>query len=644
MLYNERLHGVFMRLAAGAYVGPYQIRSFIGAGGMGEVYAAHDSKLHRIVALKVLAERFVARPDRLARLEREARVLATLSHPNVAAIYDFYDADGVQALVLELVDGPTLANRIDGRAMRLEEALVIAGQIARALEAAHERGIIHRDLKPSNIKLRPDGIVKLLDFGLAKAVDPMLPGRGIDDSTITDGVHPGIGTPAYMAPEQARGLVVDKRADVWAFGCVLFEMLTGKRPFDPADARTSMAASEPDWALLPDGVPAGVRIFLEGCLQIDPKLRVRDMGDVRLALEGSLGTSAPPHHRREAAWQRASVRGAVTLAGIALVSLAAVVVGSRLGGARDERTVSFLLNAPDGGGFPRPTLAPAPALSPDGERLAFVAPFESRPVVWIQTLGETHALPLRGSEQAQFPFWSPDGRSIGFASEGRLKKISVSGDGTPRDICVCAPRFGAAWTQNGTVVFAGIDGLFKVSSEGGDVIPVTSLDRSTQESSHRFPVVLPDGKRFLYLVRSAQPEHRGIYLGSLDDAGMKQRILPDDSNAAYGIDGENRGHLFFVRNRTLFAQRFDASSGQPHRRSRRGRTAARASRGVSLCGLRGQPPHPRIQTVDCTSGPIALGRSTRHTPTDYRPRTSGLRLRRPVTRRFPSGARTPRLE
>ena len=313
-----------MRLAAGAYVGPYQIRSFIGAGGMGEVYAAHDGKLQRVVALKVLPERFASRPDRLIRFQREARVLATLSHPNIAAIYDFHDADGVNALVLELVDGPTLADRIDNGPIALDEALSIGRQIARALEAAHDRGIIHRDLKPSNIKLRPDGAVKLLDFGLAKAVDPLRPGHGPEESTLTDGPGPRIGTPAYMAPEQARGLAVDRRADVWSFGCVLFEMLTGQRPFETGNARpdrTRVVTSEPDWALLPSGVPASVRIFLEGCLQVDPRLRVRDMGDVRLALEGSLGAFTLIQRRHEAVSQRTVLRWAIALAGLALVFL-----------------------------------------------------------------------------------------------------------------------------------------------------------------------------------------------------------------------------------------------------------------------------------------------------------------------------------
>ena len=587
-----------MGLAAGVYVGPYQIRSFIGAGGMGEVYAAHDTKLHRAVALKVLPERFASRPDRLARFEREARVLATLSHPNIAAIYDFHQAADLHALVLELVDGPTLAERLDGGAIPLDEVMTIAVQVARALEAAHEHGIVHRDLKPSNIKLRQDGTVKLLDFGLAKAVDPMLPGNRVDDSTVTGDL--AIGTPAYMAPEQARGLGVDKRADVWAFGCVLFEMLTGKRPF--------AVASEPDWTLLPAGVSPGVRIFLDGCLQLDPKRRVRDMGDVRLALEGALGTSAVVARQRHAPSLNSWVGASMALAGIGLVALAVVAASSRFGGARAERTVSFLLNAPDGGGFPRPGAAPVPAVSPDGARLAFVAPFESNSAVWIQTLGETRARPLRGSEQAQFPFWSPDGRSIGFAAGGRLKKIAVSGDGAPHDICVCAPRYGGTWAPNGTIVFAATDGLFRVSSDGGDAAVLTTFDTSKQESSHRFPVLLPDGRRFLYLVRSVLPNHQGVYLGSLDDAALKKRVLPDDSNAAYGVDAENRGHLFFVRKRTLLAQRFDPAQGKvtgeavviarPIVNAESIRFAAFAASGRTLVYRRWIAPHDRLVWVD----------------------------------------------
>jgi eukaryotic-like serine/threonine-protein kinase len=598
-----------MQLAAGAYVGPYQIRSFIGAGGMGEVYAAHDGKLQRVVALKVLPERFASRPDRLIRFQREARVLATLSHPNIAAIYDFHDADGVNALVLELVDGPTLADRIDNGPIALDEALSIGRQIARALEAAHDHGIIHRDLKPSNIKLRPDGAVKLLDFGLAKAVDPLLPGHGPEESTLTDG--PRIGTPAYMAPEQARGLAVDRRADVWSFGCVLFEMLTGKRPFETANARndhTSFVTTEPDWALLPAGVPATVRIFLEGCLQVDPGLRVRDIGDVRLALEGSLGASTLIQRRHEAVSQRTASRWAIALAGVALASLAGFVAAYRFGGVRNDPAVSFLLSAPDGGGFPRTTSSPYPALSFDGDRLAFVAPFESSPVIWIQTLGETRALPLRGSEESTYPFWSPDGQSVGFISQGRLRRIAVSGEGTPRDICVCTPRFGATWTPDGTIVFAASDGLFQVSSDGGEPVALTQLDKSKQESSHQFPVVLPDGRRFLYLIRGPQPEIHGVYIGSLDDEAIKRRVLADDSNVAYGVDGQNRGHLFFVRSRTLLAQRFDAASGnvigeavvvrRPIVPGEGARFAAFAAGGRTLLYRRWIAPQDRLLWVD----------------------------------------------
>ena len=608
-----------MRLAAGVCIGPYQIRSFVGAGGMGEVYAAHDSKLQRVVALKVLPERFASRPDRLARFEREARVLATLSHPNIASIYDFHEANGVHALVLELVDGPTLADRIEHGAIPLDEALGIAGQIARALETAHEHGIIHRDLKPSNIKLRPDGTVKLLDFGLAKAVDPMLRGHSIEVSTVTDDLDPRIGTPAYMAPEQARGLAVDRRVDVWAFGCVLFEMLTGQRPFDaanpPAVGAGGIVANEPPWALLPGGLPPGVRLFLEGCLQIDPKFRVRDMGDVRLALDGSLGRSAP-QHRREARGYRTSLRSAVTLAALALVFLVGVVAANRFPSARNARNISFLLSAPDGGGFERTAADPTPALSFDGERLAFTAPYESRSVVWVQTLGETRAFPLRGSEPGSFPFWSPDGQSIGFTSGGRLKRIAVSGEGTPRDICGCAPRFGAAWAPDGTVVFADKRGLSRVSAEGGDVTALTRLDASKQESSHQFPVVLPDGRRFVYLVRSAQPEHRGIYLGSLDDPAMKRRLLPDDSNVAYGVDGDGRGHLFFVRNRMLLRQRFDASTGnvigeavlvvRPLVPGETLRYAAFAASARTLVYRRWIAPHNRLLWVDRRGTPQGI--------------------------------------
>ena len=374
-----------MRLTPGAQLGGYEVLSLIGAGGMGEVYAARDGRLGRLVALKVLPERFSSHPDRLARFEREARVLAALSHPHIAAIHGVYEGDGVTALVLEMVEGPTLADRLTGGPIPIDEALALAAQIASALEAAHQHGFIHRDLKPSNIKLRPDGTIKLLDFGLAKALDPMAAGGDRNDPTVSRVSGVGIGTPAYMAPEQARGFAVDKRVDIWAFGCVLYEMLTGKQPFVSGGRLTYRRRSV--WN------PPGRRCRATcrpqsgccwtGCLRTDPTLRIRDIGDVRLAMSGHLDIAADPADRRERHPIRATWRGALVLAAAILFAFVGAAALQNVADRR-SRAMTFLLDAPDGSRFDRAATAPAPALSPDGLRLAFIAPYEARPVIWVQ--------------------------------------------------------------------------------------------------------------------------------------------------------------------------------------------------------------------------------------------------------------------
>jgi serine/threonine protein kinase/Tol biopolymer transport system component len=552
-----------MRLAPRSQLGVYEVLSLIGAGGMGEVYAARDGRLGRLVALKVLPERFSSHPDRLARFEREARVLAALSHPHIAAIHGVYDGDGVSALVLEMVDGPTLADRLTAGPIPVDQALAVAAQIAGALEAAHQHGFIHRDLKPSNIKLRADGTIKLLDFGLAKALDPMLAGGDLNDATVSGVSGVAIGTPAYMAPEQARGLAIDKRVDIWAFGCVLYEMLTGKQPFVSGGASEHTVSSlEPDWSMLPKVVPPAVRMLLAGCLRADPTLRIRDIGDVRLALSGHLDLAASASDRRERPSITATFRGAIILATAILLAFAGVMTWQNVAADRRTRPITFVLDAPDGSRFDRTTGAPAPAVSPDGLRLAFIAPYEARPVIWIQTVGAMDARPLPGSEDASLPFWSPDGQFVGFNSRGRLKKLAVTGDRAPQDLCACAAMYGAAWSADDTIIIAGATGLVRVRAGRDESTQLTQLDAARNESSHQSPFLLPDGRRFIYLVRSAQDDQRGLYLSSLDDPTLKRRVLPDDSNAAFAVDAENDGYLFFVRNRTLLAQRFDPSRGE----------------------------------------------------------------------------------
>jgi Tol biopolymer transport system component len=554
-----------MVLQAGFRLGTYEVMGLLGAGGMGEVYAARDTTLGRCVALKVLPERFSSDPQRLDRFRREARVLASLNHPCIAAIYGLEGDASTPVLVLELVAGPTLADRIAEGPLPTDDVLRIARQTANALESAHEQGIIHRDLKPSNIKLRPDGTVKLLDFGLAKILDPSRTGTRRDEPTVTAPLDVIMGTAAYMSPEQARGQAIDRRADIWAFGCVLYEMITGLRPFGgdaPSQTIAHVVGSEPDWAMLPEGLPPALQACVRGCLRKDPKERVRDIGDVRLALESSFeimrGSEANgPRPVQRETWRRALRWVAVTL----IASAATGVAGWRLASVRDDRPIEFLVHPPDGGQFERRSMAPLPALSRDGRYLAFVAPLKSRSVVWVQALGDLQARALPGSEEAVFPFWSPEADFIGFAGGGRLKKIAVSGSHAPQDLCTCDAAWGGTWSANGTVIFAGDSGLYRVSAAGGDPVSLTRVDRARGEFSHRYPFMLPDGRRFLYLVRSTEDAQRGVYLGSLDEPGLKQPLVPDDSNASYGIGPNRQMYLFFVRGFNLLAQPFDLSRG-----------------------------------------------------------------------------------
>ena len=582
---------------AGRRIGVYQIEARIGAGGMGEVYRARDTKLGRDVAIKVLPSHLMADADRRARFEREARLLATLNHSNIAQVHGLEESEGLQALVMELVPGETLeelcAGGSPGPALPLDQTLLIARQIADALDAAHEKGIIHRDLKPGNVmiqgswgatsprdpttasrprtprRLEGDLVVKVLDFGLAKATAGDAPGPDLTQlPTITaDGTRHGVilGTPAYMSPEQARGKPMDKRTDIWAFGCVLYEMLTGRRAFAGETTSDTIAAileREPDWSVLPAALPASLRAFLRRCLRKDPRERVRDIGDIRLALDDTVDAPAPvdvdltagrAKRRRVLAWSAAT----------ALISGAtALAVWMLMPPRRHELPITFVLAAPEGSAFSRVTMAPQPALSSDGRQLAFVAPFQSRSMIWIQRIGAPEARPLPGTEGGSFPFWSPDGQFVGFSAQGRVRKIAASGERAPQDLCMGSAAPGGTWSARGVVIFPGPAGLYRVSSDGGSAEPVTSLDPARGEYSHRLPYMLPDGKRFVYVVRSSQPAQRGLYLGSLDDPALKRRLLPDDSNAAYGTGPDGRGHLFYVREGALLAHAFDVSRGE----------------------------------------------------------------------------------
>jgi eukaryotic-like serine/threonine-protein kinase len=563
-----------MTLAAGARFGSYEIAEKIGEGGMGEVYRASDPALGRDVAIKVLPDLFATDPERLARFEREARTLASLNHPNIATIYGFHDAAGVRGLVMELVEGPTLADRVAQGSVPLDEALPVARQIAEALEAAHEQGIVHRDLKPANVKVRPDGVVKVLDFGLAKALEATPSGRA--DATLSPTIaSPAtqagmiLGTAAYMAPEQARGRAADRRSDIWAFGCVLFEMITGRRTFgstsdrrvtraqsghadDVADTLAAVLRAEPDWSGLPDGTPASIRRLLVRCLQKDARRRLPHIGAARLEIEDAIAdpglahvqnADAPPApSRTHLGWF-----AAVGAAGVAALLAIPAVTHWRESSATIPPEMRIEITTP-----PTPDLSFA--ISLDGHHLAFVAADNDQPRLWVRSLGETVARPLPGTEDARLPFWSADGRSIGFFSGGTLKRIDVAG-GSARPLAEAAPALGGAWNTDGTIVFAGTASgpLLRVPATGGEVRPVTTLQEGV-ENGHAYPSFLPDQRRFVFYGRGSQS---GLYLGSLDSTESR-RLGNADGGAVFAPPD----WLLFVRDGALVAQRVDTAAGQ----------------------------------------------------------------------------------
>jgi Tol biopolymer transport system component len=550
-----------MPLSAGTRLGPYEILSLLGAGGMGEVYRAKDTKLHRDVAIKVLPSEVAADPDRRARFDREAQVLASLNHPNIAHIHGVDDSPGTPALIMELVEGPTLADRIAKGPIPLDEALPIAKQIAAALEAAHECGIVHRDLKPANIKVRSDGTVKVLDFGLAKAIDDA-PDRDLTHSpTITvRGTRAGVlmGTAAYMSPQQARGESVDGQADIWAFGCVLFEMIAARRAFSGQTASDVVAAvleRQPDWSVLPAAIPANIRHLLARCLQKDPKRRWRDIGDVRIELEhpdagrpaGETTAPASTRIRERIAWV-----AAVMLIGAA-GALAALMLRKTPGAPEVRFDVSFPHDVP--------TDFAQIAVSPDGQQIVAALSFAGLQPLWLRPLRSTTGRTLPGTEGAIFPFWSPDGESIGFFADNKLKRITVEG----LAVEILAPARvgrGGAWLADGTILFAPepTGPLYRVPATGGEPVMVTHLQQG--QNDHRAPLILPDGQHMLYYSRGSQ-QVRGVWVARIDGTESK-RLLDADAAAVYAS-----GHLLFVRQNELFAQPFDAArlttSGAPFR-------------------------------------------------------------------------------
>ena len=551
-----------MAILPGRRLGPYEILSAIGAGGMGEVYRARDTKLGRDVAIKVLPANFVNDPERLSRFQREARMLAALNHANIATIYGLEQSGDVTSLVMELVPGETLADRVKAGPLPIEEALKIAVQIAEALEAAHEKQIIHRDLKPANVKVTPEGKVKVLDFGLAKAFagDTSTEDIGNSPTLSQAATMQGVilGTAAYMSPEQARGKAMDKRTDIWAFGCVLFEMLSGNQTFHGEDVTDILAAvvrSEPDWRALPAATPLKARNVLRRCLQKDRRQRFHDAADVRIEIEEALAvprgveaTSDPAARdwRERLAWP--AVAAALALTTIAFA------IGFVLRAPQSPEAIRFFVSPPDtwslmGAG----TLTTGPvSVSPDGHRIAVLAASaDGRSILWVRSLDTLNAQALAGTEGALRPFWSPDSRFLGFFAGGKLKKIEIVG-GPPITLCDAPEGFGGTWNREGVIVFAptATSALQRVPAAGGAASEATTLDQG--ENGHRMPFFLPDGRHFFY--RSAVRNLQGgpIYLASLDSSERKLVLNADSSNVVY-----TQGHLLFLRETTLMAQPFD---------------------------------------------------------------------------------------
>ena len=543
-----------MALGPGTRLGVYEILSLLGSGGMGEVYRARDHKLDRDVAIKVLPDPVAGDPERLARFEREAKTLALLNHPNIAHIYGLEDSAGVSALVMELVEGPTLADRIVKGPIPLDEALPIAKQIAEGLEAAHELGIIHRDLKPANIKVCDDGTVKVLDFGLAKALEPKQPsGINVTQSpTITTparmtGIGVILGTAAYMAPEQAKGQRADRRSDVWAFGCVLFEMLAGQRAFrgdDVSDTLAEILKGQPDWHLVPRSTPPAIDRLLRRCLDKNPRRRMQHMGDVAIELEetagplsdGNGGGIAPRSLRVErSAWAAALV--------VVSAAAGAVVMRSPRMPINPETRVDLV--------SPATTDPVSFAVSPDGRRIVFAGVSNGRSRLFLRSFEAVDARPLAGTDGATLPFWSPSGESVGFfADDGKLKRLDLEG-GAVRSLASVSLPQGAAWNRSDVILYVPRTGpIFRVADGDRAPIPVTKIQ--PEHRSHSLPSFLPDGRHFLYFVSGAA-EARGVYVGDLN-SGESRRLFDSESAAVYS----RSGHIFFIRRGGLYAQRFDA--------------------------------------------------------------------------------------
>jgi len=530
-----------MPLSAGERLGPYEILSQIGAGGMGEVYLAKDTRLGREVAIKVSNQQFTER------FEREARAIASLNHPNICGLFDV----GPNFLVMEYIEGEAPKGPLP-----LDEALRIARQIGDALSEAHEKGITHRDLKPANIRIKPDGTVKVLDFGLAKITEPKesASGAGATQSPTLSmaATQAGmiLGTAAYMAPEQAKGRPVDRRADIWAFGVVVHELLTGRRMFEGEDVTETMAAvvlKEPQW----DGVPVEVRRLLKKCLEKDPKKRLRDIGDVWELLEEppapSVAASIPVKSRRAVAGWVAAAVVTLALGALAFVHFREI--------PPPEHLLRYTIAPPEG----VQSIASF-AVSPDGRTIVMAAAVNGKQQLWQRPLDALQWQSMPSTDGGAYPFWSPDSRNIAFFAGGKLRRIAASG-GPSQPVCDAPDGRSGSWNRDDVIVFspAPQDTAIKRVPAGGGV----PVDVTKTKGIYRFPQFLPDGRRFLYLVSGLIPEKDGVYVSSLDGT-ENRRVLADNSSVAFAPPAARspHGHLIFIRENTLMAQPFDSENAQ----------------------------------------------------------------------------------
>jgi len=558
-----------MRLTPGTKLARYEIRSQLGAGGMGEVYRARDTEIGRDVAVKVLPSAFSADPDRLQRFQQEACAAGALNHPNILSIYDVGKHNGSPYLVSELLEGETLHKRIAGVSLGQKRAIDYASQIANGLAAAHEKGIIHRDLKPDNIFITNDGRVKILDFGLAKLTQLDTEQAQTDIPTRRVDTDPGVimGTAGYMSPEQLKGHAVDHRSDIFSFGAILYEMLSGRRAFQGESAAETMSAilkeDPPDLSDINKSVSPALARLVTHCLAKNPEARFHSARDLAFTLEALSGTNSvsdetatliAPVHEQPKRSERLLWMGVTAVLTVALVAaLPFAIKYFRKSAPAQSQAVRFFV-------FPseKATLIPgSQQISPDGTRLVYVASgTDGKRAMWTRRLDSLNAELLPGTEEAATPFWSPDGRSLGFFTGGsKLEKIEFNG-GPAQVLTGVQGNAGGTWNREGVILFARSlhDGLYRIAATGGSPIPVTTLDESRKETGHLWPYFLPDGRHFLFLAKSTQRENTNIYAGSLDSQERKL-LINVDSNAVYAPPG----FLLFRRGQTLMGQQFEAS-------------------------------------------------------------------------------------